>query len=577
MNKTKAHKIFRVLPFVISFLMVIVFILDFGFGLPESFNNLLNIVYVTAIISFLVLVTLRYIYFTPHKNLTRIWLIDIILAILLILIIADIPYLGFFKNPVFLYFIFFLIFIRELSETVLRVSGAKVNPALLFIFSFLLLIVSGTMLLLLPDAAHHEITFIDALFTSTSAVCVTGLVVVDTGSFFTTVGQVIIIILIQLGGLGIMSFTTFFGYFFKGSTSFGDQLMIRDYFSSEKLSEVYQTLKTIVGVTFIIEIVGAIAIFLSMADYATGKLVDDIFFAIFHSISGFCNAGFSTFAAGLYEVEFQYNYLLQIIIALLFIIGGLGFPIAFNLIKYFHYLIKDKILRHKKYKSAPWIINLNSKLILVSTSILILIGFSLVFVLEYDNVLTDHGLFGKIVTAFFTGVTPRTAGFTSVDMNALTAPTIFLIVLLMWIGASPGSTGGGIKTTTFAISMLNIFENAKGKERNEIFGRQISSHSIRRAFATISLSLIILVVSIFLLMIFEEDKKPGAIIFESFSAIGTVGLSLGITDQLSSPGKIVIIILMFTGRIGMLTILSSVLRKINTYRYKYSEENILIN
>ncbi|MFW6225178.1 MAG: ATPase, partial [Bacteroidota bacterium] len=199
MNKTKAHKIFRVLPFVISFLMVIVFILDFGFGLPESFNNLLNIVYVTAIISFLVLVTLRYIYFTPHKNLTRIWLIDIILAILLILIIADIPYLGFFKNPVFLYFIFFLIFIRELSETVLRVSGAKVNPALLFIFSFLLLIVSGTMLLLLPDAAHHEITFIDALFTSTSAVCVTGLVVVDTGSFFTTVGQVIIIILIQLG------------------------------------------------------------------------------------------------------------------------------------------------------------------------------------------------------------------------------------------------------------------------------------------------------------------------------------------------------------------------------------------
>jgi len=556
---------------------MIVFVFDFGIGLPATFNHLLNIIYITAIISILVLFTLRYVYFIPHENLTKIWIVDLLLTILLILILSGIPYFSFFNNPVFLYFIFFLIFIRELSQTLFRRSGKKVNPALLFIFNFLLLIVSGTMLLLLPNTTHHKITFIDALFTSTSAVCVTGLVVVDTGSFFTTVGQVIIMILIQLGGLGIMSFTTFFGYFFKGSTSFRDQLMIKDLFTSEKLSEVYQTLKTVVGVTFIIEFIGAIVIFFSMADYATGNIIDDIFFAIFHSISGFCNAGFSTFAAGLYEVEFQYNYPLQIIIALLFIIGGLGFPIAYNLVKYFQYLIKYKILQRNKKKSAPWLINLNSKLIFSTTLILIVVGFILVFIFEYDNALADHSLAGKIVTAFFTSVTPRTAGFTSVSMNSISIATLGLIFLLMWIGASPGSTGGGIKTTTFAVGVLNVIEHAKGKERIETFGRQISNNSIQRAFAVISLSLIILSGAIILLSVFEKNKNLVDIAFESFSAFSTVGLSLGITASLSLPGKIVIILLMFVGRIGILTILTSVSRKINTYRYRYSEEHILIN
>lgn len=575
-KKERIKRLLKQSPFYLSIFVILIFIIDFGFNQTTFFERAFQIIYISAILAFVGMVITRYIFFPPKRQRVRVWVIDFFLLIFLLLIVFETPYLEIFQHPAFMYFAFFLIFIRELTTAGIGQSRKQLNPALLFIVSFILLIVAGTILLLLPNATHAGISFVNAFFTATSAVCVTGLIVVDTGTYFTVTGQTIILILIQLGGLGIMTFTSFFSYFFKGSASFEDQLMLKDLTSSDKVTEVLSTLKTILGVTFIIEGIGAFIIYMSIADNALDDSVDGIFFSVFHAVSAFCNAGFSTLANGLYEAEFRFNYSMQLTIAFLFIIGGLGFPIVYNLLKYLKYKIRVKILSGSM-TYRPWVLNINSKIIFVTTGILIAAGFFFFFVFEYNNTLAEHGLWGKIVTAFFGGVTPRTAGFNSVDMTALNFSTIMVIFLLMWIGASPGSTGGGIKTTTIAIGTLNYFSLARGKDRIEAFGREISNISVRRAFAAISLSLVVIGFSVFLMATFDKEKDLLDIAFEAFSAYSTVGLSLGITADLTMPSKFVIIFTMFIGRVGMLTILVAFFRKVSTFSYRYPTENILIN
>lgn len=225
----------------------------------------------------------------------------------------------------------------------------------------------------------------------------------------------------------------------------------------------------------------------------------------------------------------------------------------------------------------PWVLNLNSRIVLITTFILLLSGTGLFYIFEYNNTLSEHSEFGKIVTAFFSAATPRTAGFNAVDTSALHFSTLMLIFLLMWIGASPASTGGGIKTSTFALATLNFLSLAKGKDRIEIYKREVSNISIRRAFAIISLSLVVIGLAIFLIAFLEQDKNIIAITFEAFSAYSTVGLSMGITACLSSSSKLILIATMFIGRVSMLTLLIAILRNIKHLNYRYPSEEILIN
>ncbi|WP_232228835.1 MULTISPECIES: potassium transporter TrkG [Salegentibacter] len=474
----------------------------------------------------------------------------------------------------------FLFFIREISSFKVNFKKDYLNPAQLFVASFLLIIFLGTFFLLLPKATHSGIGLIDALFTATSAVCVTGLIVVDTGSYFTTFGQSVIMVLIQLGGLGIMTFASYFSYFFRGNTSYANQLMLKDISNSEKIGEVFMVLKKILLLTFSIEAAGALFIYFNIDSAIISSLSDRIFFSVFHSISGFCNAGFSTLENSLYEPGFRFNYPLHLIIAALFILGGIGFPILLNLYKYVRYYTLRKLQKIKDPHKAiymPWVLNLNSRIVLITTLILLLTGTGLFYIFEYNNTLSEHSEFGKIVTAFFGAATPRTAGFNSIDTSALHFSTLMLVFLLMWIGASPASTGGGIKTSTFALATLNFLSLAKGKDRIEVYKREVSNISIRRAFGIISLSLIVIGLAIFLMAFLEQDKNIIAITFEAFSAYSTVGLSMGITAGLSSSSKLIIIATMFVGRVSMLTLLIAILRNIKHLNYRYPSEEILIN
>ncbi|MCB0669665.1 MAG: hypothetical protein KDC80_27760, partial [Saprospiraceae bacterium] len=312
-----------------------------------------------------------------------------------------------------------------------------------------------------------------------------------------------------------------------------------------------------------------------------GTIPDRLFFSLFHSVSSFCNAGFSTLQNSLYESGYRYNYPLHLIIALLFILGGIGFPIIFNFSRYLKYKLFNLWLlitkRQKELRHHPWIININTRIVVVSTILLLAIGTLVFFLSEFDNSLAEHNGFGKLVTAFFSAATPRTAGFNSVDFSSLHFSTIMLIFLLMWIGASPGSTGGGIKTSTFVILLLNLISLARGKGRIEIYRREISNLSIRRAFAIVTASVFVIGTSIFMISWFDAQQDLLHIAFECFSAYSTVGLSLGITSQLSHASQLVIIFTMFIGRVGMLTLLIAVVRKMKDQQYRYPTEEILIN
>jgi len=491
---------------------------------------------------------------------------------------ANLPELLFLGSSWLLHLSIIIVLIIELPRLDLRLSRISSNPAMLFLLSFMLLICIGAALLLLPRSTSNGISFIDAFFTSTSAVCVTGLIVKDTAVDFTSYGQWVILILIQLGGLGIMTFTTFFTVIFRGGSSVRDQLYLKEYMNIEKLSEVFNTLLKIVGVTLIIELLGAAIIYTSL-DRSMPES-EKLWFSVFHAISAFCNAGFSTLTNGLYDEGLRFNYHLQITISFLIIFGGIGFPILFNATQLIRHKTKKLYyltIKGKKIEHIPRIININTKMVVYTTLTLLVLGTILFFVSENNKALAEHPWYGKLSVSFFGSVTPRTAGFNAFDVSALATSTILVYLLLMWIGGSPGSTAGGIKTTTFAIAIMNVVSLARGKDRVEMGRRQISQESVKRAFAVMTLSFLVIGIAVFMVTTFDPGKELLRVAFECFSAFGTVGLSMNLTPELSSGSKVVIIVTMFLGRVGTLTLIIAFIKKTGSLNYRYPKENIFIN
>lgn len=494
----------------------------------------------------------------------------------------DATFFNLIGNSVYsIYISVFGFFFIEFSKITSKLNDIRFSPSLIVSGSFVALILAGTALLMLPRATVKGISFVDALFTSASAVCVTGLVTLDTGKDFTHLGQIFIMLLIQLGGLGIMTLTGFFGLFFKGKSSVHESLAMRDYLNTLDLGEVRNFLMVVVAFTLTIEMAGAAGIFLSIRHAPLQGMEERIFFSVFHAVSAFCNAGFSTLTNNLYEEGYRFNYPLHLIAAALLVLGGLGFSIAFNFIESVkHFFINSfrKIFLGKPFVKKPWLINVNSKLVVLTTAILIVSGAVAFFAFESNNILNEHPtLFGKMTTAIFASVTPRTAGFNTFNYTEVTLASVMICILLMWIGASPGSTGGGIKTSAFAVAVLNIISTARGKSRIEIYHREISNHSVRRAFTIIMLSLAVIAVSVFLLALLEPGKDFITLVFECVSAYSTVGLSMGVTPGLSTASKFVIVVTMFIGRVGALTLLIGMLRQITMQDYAYPKEFISMN
>ena len=471
-----------------------------------------------------------------------------------------------------------LSFIRQLFERDFEFKFAVTHPAQLFIISYLLLILLGTFLLMMPNASYGYLSFVDALFTATSAVCITGLTVKDTGAFFTPLGQVIIICLIQLGGLGILTFATYFGYFFRGKISYETQLTIGQVTASNRLGDVLKTLKVILVVTFGVELMAAIAIYLSVLDLPMSTS-NRLFFAIFHAISAFCNAGFSTLSDSLHHEQVQFNYALQLIIVVTFLFGGLGFVIVANVLSYLkHRLLRLVSPNPHRHGAKPWLLSINSRISLVTSAVLLVLGFLVAMAAEWQGVLTDHASFwGKLVTAIFIAATPRSSGFNTMDMTQLAFPTVMMMIGLMWVGASPNSTGGGIKTSTLAVAVLNIWSIARGYTRIEVFQREIADISVRRAFAVMCLSVILIAIGCTMIRWAEPNFNFSQILFESVSAYSTAGLSLGITPDLTPFSKLVLVALMFIGRVSALTILIALFNRLQHQNYRYPSEEIIIN
>lgn len=492
-----------------------------------------------------------------------------------------VPFVKILNASFILYTIIVIVFLIELSKKSLILFSGKINPALLFISSFLFIILVGAGLLLLPNSTTAGISFIDALFTSTSAVCVTGLTTVDTAFTFTTMGKTIILSLIQVGGIGVITFTSFFGLFFMGGGSFRSNLYIKDFVSSESAASILKTLLKIILSTIIIELIGVLFIFFNTPAHLFSSIADRLGFAFFHGISAFCNAGFSTLSAGLYDINFRFNYPVHLTIAFLIILGGIGFPLIINYYNLLKHFVKNKFNQlfrgQYKYHHVPRIININTKIVLITTFCLLAFGTVTFFIFEYHNTLREHpSLLGKLVVSFFGSVTPRTAGFNVVNMTELLPATLLITMFLMWVGASPASTGGGIKTSSFAIALMNTINIARGKDRIDIYKRQISDNTISKAFSMILLSILVIGVGVILISFLEPGKDILKIAFECVSAFGTVGLSIDFTPHLSTQSKYVLIVLMFLGRVGTLTLIVAFIRKVVTLNYKYPEEEVLI-
>ena len=567
--------------FDIIVLLFIVF--DFGYDFEENYNSphVIGLIFLT--IGLLAFNTFKFLTF-KYKSNKKVALVNMVLITGMLLASGIVAILNFNfpfdyilqkVKPIFEGGLIFY-FLLRLLVLVRHIYDIYFNPAIVFVGSFMILALTGGFLLMLPSATTNGITFTNALFTSASAVCVTGLTVVDTSSAFTIVGQSIILVLIQLGGIGILTFTSFFAFFFRGSSSFKEGLNTKDFIAHEGLKDVFRAALNVVIFTIGVEAVGAAFIYSSILDVTT--IENKFFFSIFHSISAFCNAGFSILSAGLYDEAIRFDYFLQWIIMTLIVLGGLGHNIVFN----FYQKIKthvvelfDKTIIHKKIR----IITLNTQIVIYTTIFLLVGGFIFLFISEYNNTLLDHEtLFGKITAASFNAVTPRTAGFNAVDFTQMNVPSLLFIIFLMWIGGSPASTAGGIKTSTFALATLNIFAVASGKSRIQLFGRRISSESTSRAFAILCISLITIGISIVALLIFEPKGTPLlTVAFECFSAYSTVGLTLNFTPILTEPSKYVLIACMFIGRIGMLNLMVGLLRRMNHQFYEYPKENILIN
>ncbi len=456
----------------------------------------------------------------------------------------------------------------ELGKSGSKITALNLKPATLLILSFVLLISVGTGLLMLPEmTVGHHFDFINSLFTATSASCVTGLIVVDTATFFTLKGKLIIMLLIQLGGINIISFATFFATFSKTSGSIKYQSMMKEFLSTDRLSDSKSVLRSIIEFSLLMELIGTALLYFSWGDVHFANWKSQLFNSVFHAISAFNNAGFSTFSNNLAQNGIRNLYGLQIVIIFLIFFGGFGFVAMRDT-----FSIKSIRQRIK----TPWRrLNTGTKITLYMSLTLITVG-ALVFYFLERNSMSGEPWYQMAVTSIFQSVTTRTAGFNTVNIGHLATPVLIFFIFLMFVGAGPGSTGGGIKVTTFAVIIKSAIATIKGEKNVIFFKRTLPFTTIDKAYSIALFSISMIFISTFFLSITEPGVSLLKLLFEEFSAFGTVGLSMGITASLTAAGKAIIIFSMFVGRIGTLTLAMALSTRVISTKYRYAETSVMV-
>jgi len=477
----------------------------------------------------------------------------------------------------------------KLCRTGVNLAASGRNPTWTLIVSFLVLIISGAGLLMLPKSASDErVRFVDSLFTATSATCVTGLIVKDTGEDFSLMGKLIILSLIQLGGLGIVVFGAVFALLLGQALSLRGSVAMQDLLSARTLGRITSMIAFIFVGTLLIEAVGAVSIF-GMWDDVPGRVAniqEQWFCSIFHSISAFCNAGFSLFRDSF--VSYNKSWGVYAVICPLIILGGLGFGVLNDLSN----IVVDRVKRFfkklfsKHYRfsmEAPKRMQLQTKIVLSVSAFLIVLG--MLCILLFERFAKVDGSAGNppgnpagVLGALFQSVTARTAGFNTVDISAMSASGKFVLILLMFIGGSPGSTAGGIKTVTLAVVIMTAIAALRKREEVEVFKRSVRIVVVGRAITVTLLFVVVLFGAALLLSITEStrDFTMSDIMFETGSALGTVGLTTGITPFLTTAGKLIIIAVMLIGRLGPLTLLAALTFNLKPVRYSYPTEAIIV-
>lgn len=442
----------------------------------------------------------------------------------------------------------------------------RLNPAVIVIFSFLAADLIGAVLLDIPLAARAgPVSFIDALFTSTSALCVTGLATVDIGTTFTAFGQVVIMALMEIGGLGVMTFSVLLFLFLGRGFSSRGRWIITETFMPTPIRNVSSLLKSIFLFTFVVEGIGAVLLFIQWRPEM--KLSSAIFAGVFHSVSAFCNAGLALFRPNF--MAYRGSILLNATVCSLIVLGGIGFPVVHEFINR---------VRHAGVRRRV-ALSLHSRTVLTVTLLLIVSGSVLVFALERDGALAALPMKDKVLASIFQSITARTAGFNTLDIGALGVSTLFILVILMFIGASPGSCGGGIKTTSLAVLGAIVNGRIRGRQSATLFKRTVPDETISRALSIFILAVVTLTVGLTLLLVTQTAPQREhflTYLFEAVSAFGTVGLSMGITPSLGVFGKLIIVVLMLIGRVGLLTIAYVVTNRRTGAPFRYAEEKVMI-
>lgn len=436
------------------------------------------------------------------------------------------------------------------------------NPPVLVMLTFFLTIFIGSLLLMLPVATSsgEETSLLGAIFTSTSATCVTGLIVYNTGTHFTLFGQIIILALIQIGGLGIMTISSAFAIILGQKLSLKRESIMQNVIGESNKLDMINLVKNVVAVTITLELLGAAILYFTFISKSY-PINQAFYHSIFHSVSAFCNAGFCLYPDSL--IRYLDNFNINFVITSLIILGGIGFPVMKDI---------QRTIRNKfRFKR----LSLHSKIVLSATLILLFFGTMAFFISEYNNEMKGFSFVDRLFASYFQSVTTRTAGFNTIDTANLSKGSSFVSGILMFIGASPGSTGGGVKTTSLVVVFVAVLAMFHGHKDVNIFKRKVSENVIKKVMALVAASIAFLTFMIFLLLLFEPFTFERTI-FEAISAFGTVGLSMGITSRLSDAGQIIIVLLMYIGRVGPLTLIFAISENKGRSYFTYTEEKISI-
>lgn len=518
------------------------------------------------------------------------WIIDIAVLLTAFSLIYPQPQQPWFPLLAKIFYNRWLIFsilglysILEVCFGIVRMLGKRTNPSLMLAASFIFFIFIGALVLMLPRCTLNGINFIDSLFVATSAVSITGLTTVDIAEVFTPFGIIVLALLIQIGALGVLTFTSFFGLFFTGSTSIYSQLMVRDMVYSKSANSLLPTLLYVFFFTIVIEACGAVGVYLSLpSDFPIVEPEYKVLFAIFQSLSAFCNAGFTWLPEGMSNpVLMHSSQWIYIVMGTLVLLGGIGFPILVNMkniLKEYLKRIRNVFAKKENFvKKNLHLYDVNTKIVLITSLVLTVLTFGFFLLFEWNNTLAGMSVWDKIVQSYFNASIPRSSGFASVNPAHFMPLTLLMVMFLMWIGGASQSTAGGIKVNTFAAMMLNLRSVVTERKYISVFKRTIAVGSVRRANSVVALSIVSYFIVSIVLVALEPHLPLKSLLFESLSALFTVGSSLGITPQLSMWSKVVICVAMFVGRVGILSLLMGLFSSRENDLRIYPYDDIIIS